>query len=146
MIHTPIYSLSVGNQPTPDCNHDHHFAGEGHFSAYQQPIVYFQVLFLTAQFEAAIAFLAQIDRLRSHAVHIALCLYELKLLALPNSVQSQLCEYNTVNFEYIVRCGQVRGHTPEQRVAASTSRRYSFGLPLAIAQEDPRPAMPVFLR
>ena len=34
---------------------------------------------------------------------------------------------------------QVWGHTPEQRVAASTLRRYSFGLRLAIAQADARP-------
>ena len=34
------------------------------------------------------------------------------------------------------------GHTAEQRVAASTLRRYSFGLRLAIAQADARPAMP----
>ena len=38
--------------------------------------------------------------------------------------------------------GQVWGHTPEQRVAASTLRRYSFGL----AQADARPAMPVSFR
>ena len=44
------------------------------------------------------------------------------------------------------RSGQVWGHTPEQRVAASTSRRYSFGLRLAIAQADARPAMPASFR
>ena len=38
------------------------------------------------------------------------------------------------------RPGQVLGHTPEQRVAASTLRRYSFRLRLAIAQADARPA------
>ena len=41
---------------------------------------------------------------------------------------------------------QVWGHTPEQRIAASTLRRYSFGLRLAIAQADARPVMPVSLR
>ena len=51
---------------------------------------------------------------------------------------------------YSVKCaetqcqiGQVWGHTPEQRVAASTLGRYSFGLRLTIAQVDARPAMPV---
>ena len=34
------------------------------------------------------------------------------------------------------RSGQVWGHTPVQRVAASTLRRYLFGLRLAIAQAD----------
>ena len=42
--------------------------------------------------------------------------------------------------------GQVWGHTPEQRVAASNLRRYFFGLRLAIAQADARPAMPVSFR
>ena len=42
--------------------------------------------------------------------------------------------------------GQVWGHTPEQRVAASTLRRSSFGLRLAIAQADARPAMPASFR
>ena len=41
---------------------------------------------------------------------------------------------------YLVRSGQVWGHTPEQRIAASTLQRYSFGLRLAIAQADARPA------
>ena len=45
-----------------------------------------------------------------------------------------------------VRSGQVWWHTPEQRVAASTLRRYSLGLRLAIAQADARPAMPVSFR
>ena len=44
------------------------------------------------------------------------------------------------------RSGQVWGHTPEQRVAASTLRRYSFGLRLAIAQADARLAMPASIR
>ena len=40
--------------------------------------------------------------------------------------------------------GQVRlVHTPEQRVAASTSRRYSFGVRLTIALADARPGTPM---
>ena len=65
-------------------------SGETHFSAYQQPFLYFQVLLLTAQFEAAVEFLARIERLRCHAVHVALVLYELKMLLLPYSIQAQL--------------------------------------------------------
>ena len=38
--------------------------------------------------------------------------------------------------------GQVWEYTLEQRVAASTWRRYSLGLRLAIAQADARPAAP----
>lgn len=64
--------------------------GEAHFNAYQQPFLYFQVLFLTCQFEAAIEFLSRLERLRYHAVHVALVLYEMKLLATPSSCQAQL--------------------------------------------------------
>ncbi|KAG9336956.1 hypothetical protein JZ751_029973 [Albula glossodonta] len=66
--------------------------GESHFSASQQPFLYFQVLFLTAQFEAAIAFLFRVERLRSHAVHVALVLYELRLLLKSSGQSAQLCE------------------------------------------------------
>ena len=48
---------------------------------------YFQVLFLTGQFEAAIEFLFRIDRLRAHAVHVAIALFESDLLALPATIQ-----------------------------------------------------------
>ncbi|XP_074644286.1 nuclear pore complex protein Nup93-like [Tubulanus polymorphus] len=68
--------------------------GENHFNANQQPMVYFQVLLLTAQFEAALAFLSRFDRLRCHAVHIALALYEVNLLALPQTTQGQLLSVN----------------------------------------------------
>uniref|UniRef100_A0A8C9Y5L7 Nuclear pore complex protein Nup93 n=1 Tax=Sander lucioperca TaxID=283035 RepID=A0A8C9Y5L7_SANLU len=64
--------------------------GESHFSASQQPFLYFQVLFLTAQFEAAVAFLFRVERLRSHAVHVALVLYELGLLLKSSGQSAQL--------------------------------------------------------
>ena len=44
------------------------------------------------------------------------------------------------------RTGQVWRHTPDQRVAASTLRRYSFVLRLTIAQADARPDMSVSFR
>ena len=43
-----------------------------------------------------------------------------------------------------VRSGM--GTYSEQRVAASTLRRYFFGLRLAIAQADARPVMPMSLK
>lgn len=55
--------------------------------------MYFQVLLLTAQFEAAVEFLSRLERLRCHAVHVAVVLYELKLLLTPRSSQAQLREY-----------------------------------------------------
>uniref|UniRef100_W5MME6 Nuclear pore complex protein Nup93 n=1 Tax=Lepisosteus oculatus TaxID=7918 RepID=W5MME6_LEPOC len=66
------------------------YAGESHFAAGQQPFLYFQVLFLTAQFEAAIAFLFRVERLRSHAVHVALVLHELRLLLKSSGQSAQL--------------------------------------------------------
>ena len=57
----------------------------------QQPFLYFQVLFLTAQFEAA--FLFRMERLRCHAVHVALVLFELKLLLKSSGQSAQLREY-----------------------------------------------------
>lgn len=64
--------------------------GETHFNAYEQPLLYFQVLFLTGQFELAFEFLFRVDRLRPHSVHMALAMYENNLLLLPNSIQSPL--------------------------------------------------------
>ena len=47
---------------------------------------------------------------------------------------------------YPGQIGRVWGHTPKQRIAASTLRRYSFGLRLIIAQADARPVMPASFR
>lgn len=69
------------------------WTGESHFTVNHQPFLYFQVLFLTAQFEAAIAFLFRMERLRCHAVHVALVLFELKLLLKSSGQSAQLREY-----------------------------------------------------
>lgn len=66
--------------------------GESHFNAYQQPFLYFEVLLLTAQFEAAIEFMSRIESVRCHAVHVALAFYELHYLLLPSSSHSKLRE------------------------------------------------------
>jgi nuclear pore complex protein Nup93 len=55
--------------------------GETHYDAMNQPHLYFQVLALTGQFEAAIEFLPRIERYKVHAVHMAIALNELYLLA-----------------------------------------------------------------
>lgn len=67
--------------------------GEGYFNAVEQPHLYFQLLALTGQFEAAVEFLSRFERYRTHAVHVALALGELGLLAGPRCVQASLCEY-----------------------------------------------------
>ncbi|XP_053556246.1 nuclear pore complex protein Nup93 [Bombina bombina] len=64
--------------------------GETHFAVNKQPFLYFQVLFLTAQFEAAIAFLFRLERTRCHAVHVALALFELRLLLKSSGQSAQL--------------------------------------------------------
>lgn len=38
------------------------FIGETHYHAYEKPVVYFQMLTLTGQFEPAIEFLSRIPR------------------------------------------------------------------------------------
>ena len=54
-------------------------------------MLYFQVLFLTGQFEAAVDFLFRTGAaLSCHAVHMALALQELELLQLPVNIQSAL--------------------------------------------------------
>eukprot|EP00088_Acartia_fossae_P030106 TRINITY_DN31070_c0_g1_i1.p1 TRINITY_DN31070_c0_g1~~TRINITY_DN31070_c0_g1_i1.p1 ORF type:complete len:556 (-),score=108.67 TRINITY_DN31070_c0_g1_i1:128-1717(-) len=65
--------------------------GEAHFNASEQPLLYFQVLYLTGQFETAIDFLFRTgDPLSVHAVHIALALFEVNLIQLPQSIQAPL--------------------------------------------------------
>lgn len=87
-----LYVCSVSGFAHKGVWHELFSAGESHFSASHQPFLYFQVLFLTAQFEAAIAFLFRVERLRSHAVHVALVLYELKLLLKSSGQSAQLCK------------------------------------------------------
>uniref|UniRef100_A0A1X7VWE9 Nuclear pore protein n=1 Tax=Amphimedon queenslandica TaxID=400682 RepID=A0A1X7VWE9_AMPQE len=64
--------------------------GESHFDAQRNPHLYFQVLLLTVQFEAAIEFLSRIDSLRCHAVHFALALHDQNLLHPCESFNSPL--------------------------------------------------------
>lgn len=83
--------------------------GESHFSAHQNPFLYFKVLFLSAQFEAAIEFLARTDsNLRSHAVHTAIALQEMGLLILPENVQSQILSRNPEDAAGIQRLNYTR--------------------------------------
>lgn len=66
--------------------------GEKHFNATEQPHLYFQMLTLTGQFEPAIEFLSRFERYRTHALHIALGLNELFMIAGPRNVQQPLRE------------------------------------------------------
>lgn len=67
--------------------------GESHYDAYNQPHLYFQVLLLTGQFEAALEFLARIERYKVHSVHMAIALKELYLLGAPYDPSSPLSKY-----------------------------------------------------
>uniref|UniRef100_A0A7M4E2B2 Nuclear pore complex protein Nup93 n=1 Tax=Crocodylus porosus TaxID=8502 RepID=A0A7M4E2B2_CROPO len=82
--------------------------GESHFAVNQQPFLYFQVLFLTAQFEAAVAFLFRTERLRCHAVHVALVLFELKLLLKSSGQSAQLLSHEAGDPPGIRRLNFVR--------------------------------------
>lgn len=68
------------------------------------------MLFLTAQFEAAVAFLFRVERLRSHAVHVALVLYELGLLLKSSGQSAQLCTSGYL-FDFLYVC-LISSHTP----------------------------------
>uniref|UniRef100_A0A1A9ZUH8 Nuclear pore protein n=1 Tax=Glossina pallidipes TaxID=7398 RepID=A0A1A9ZUH8_GLOPL len=64
--------------------------GEKHFNANEQQHLYFQVLALTGQFEAAIEFLARSEKYRAHAVHIGLALNEMMLIEGPRNIEEPL--------------------------------------------------------
>lgn len=55
-----------------------------------QPYLYFQVLLLTGQFEAAFEFLFRIERYRVHSVHMAIAINEIYLLAGPSDCAAPL--------------------------------------------------------
>lgn len=64
--------------------------GESHYDAFNQPHLYFQVLTLTGQFEAAIEFLSRVPKYKVHAVHMAIALNELYLLGGPQDTSAPL--------------------------------------------------------
>ncbi|OWF34740.1 Nuclear pore complex protein Nup93 [Mizuhopecten yessoensis] len=97
--------------------------GESYFSGYQQPYLYFQVLILTAQFEAAIEFMSRIDKLLCHSVHVALVLYELKMLMLSTSNQSQLLTKEATDEQPMRRLNFVRLITMYTRKFEATDSR-----------------------
>lgn len=64
--------------------------GETHYDALNHPHLYFQMLILTAQFEAAIEFLTRVARYKVHGVHMGIALHELYMLLGPRDVSSPL--------------------------------------------------------
>lgn len=66
--------------------------GESYYHAHDQPFLYFSMLFLTGQFEAAIEFLARGAGAKNlpHAVHLAAAMHEHSLLAPSQSVLAPL--------------------------------------------------------
>ena len=77
-------------------------SGEVYFDAWSQPLVYFKILCLTQQFEAAIGFLSRFELLRCHAVHIALVLRDMHLLLLPDSIQSPLSKFHIFSWAFFI--------------------------------------------
>ena len=78
--------------------------------------------------------------------YISLAVKGLRLKVIANIKHRLVSDVITVITGREGLCNQVWEHTPEQRVAASTLRRYSFVLRLAIAQADARPVMSVSFR
>lgn len=71
-------------------------AGETYFNASEQPHVYFQMLFLTGQFEAGIEILYRSAKFATHSVHIAIAMNELGLLALSDNISRPVGECKTL--------------------------------------------------
>lgn len=71
--------------------------GEKYFVKNRNPFTYLQVLLLTAQFELAIEFLLKYDTLVVHGVHMAIALYERKLLNLNKVANAQLISMGEAN-------------------------------------------------
>ncbi|XP_017057658.1 nuclear pore complex protein Nup93-1 [Drosophila ficusphila] len=82
--------------------------GEKYFNAGQQPILYFETLALTGQFEAAIEFLARRDDTRVHAVHMAIALHELGLLGGARSVSQPLISIDIMDPQPLRRLNLTR--------------------------------------
>uniref|UniRef100_A0A1B6C656 Nuclear pore protein n=1 Tax=Clastoptera arizonana TaxID=38151 RepID=A0A1B6C656_9HEMI len=62
--------------------------GGNDFKKTTRPFIYFQLLFLTGQWEAAIDFLIRKDNFRVHGIHLAIALYEVDLLGMPRSISA----------------------------------------------------------
>ncbi|KAH3768859.1 hypothetical protein DPMN_170075 [Dreissena polymorpha] len=111
--------------------------GESHFNGYQQPFLYFQVLILTAQFEAAIEFLSRIERLRCHAVHVAIVLFTTNLLQCSQSTQAQLLSKDPndpspqrrLNFARLIMMYTRKFEETDPQEAASSTSTSSADLP-----------------
>ncbi|XP_076809690.1 nuclear pore complex protein Nup93-like [Clavelina lepadiformis] len=71
--------------------------GESHFNAASNPLLYFQILMLTCQFEQAIEFLSRFEALRCHAVHIALALNVQEFLLTPLSLHAKMLTCDPVD-------------------------------------------------
>lgn len=71
--------------------------GEKYFVKNRNPFTYLQVLLLTAQFELAIEFLLKYETMVVHGVHMAIALYERKLLNLTTVANAQLISAGDAN-------------------------------------------------
>ncbi|XP_018577850.1 nuclear pore complex protein Nup93 [Anoplophora glabripennis] len=77
MIHVDVYNQYADLQYMILEEH-----GELHYDAFNKPLLYFKLLILTGQFEAAIDFLFRTENFKAEGVHIAIALHEINLLAL----------------------------------------------------------------
>ncbi|KAJ8961169.1 hypothetical protein NQ318_008850 [Aromia moschata] len=64
--------------------------GESQYDAFNHPLLYFKLLMLTGQFEAATEFLFRTEKFKVHGVHVAIILNEFKLLAVSQDFRALL--------------------------------------------------------
>jgi Nup93/Nic96. len=72
-----------------------YFSGESYYEASTNPSLYFQMLLLTGQYEAALEFLVRTPRLRCHGVHMAIALLKTGYLAVTGNRIVLSCQNDT---------------------------------------------------
>jgi nuclear pore complex protein Nup93 len=82
-VHTPTQYQEFQHKMSIDY-------GETYFTKSRNPYPYLQVLLLTSQFELAIEFLLKYEHMVVHALHMAIALYEKRLLNLTKPSVAQL--------------------------------------------------------
>eukprot|EP00794_Sanderia_malayensis_P018802 gene18802-20696_t len=82
--------------------------GISHFKAYEHPLLFTRMLFLTGQFEAGIEFLSTIEKFRSHAVHFAIAIEDAGLLIKSDNLHSPLLSAKMLGNKTIQRLNFAR--------------------------------------
>ncbi|VDP53069.1 unnamed protein product [Soboliphyme baturini] len=96
-----------------------------HYGEARTPLVYWTALFLSGQFEAAVNFMFRQNKdLSCHAVHIALILYQIGWLLMPETFHPELCKLNFSRIQLIfgdVNCVEILCFKVDVDMSASRS-------------------------